>query len=65
MTHNEIIGVLRKQGSVRMRSEPLDVEIADRLDRYRDALIRIAKHDRYGISPEMQSIVKTAQQALK
>jgi hypothetical protein len=40
MTHDEIIGVLRKQGSVRLRSEPFDAEIADRLDRYRELLLR-------------------------
>jgi hypothetical protein len=64
MTHDQMIAALR--GLDWPIFDPEDHHaIADRLDRYRDALIRIVKHDRYGISPEMQIVVKAAREALK
>jgi plasmid maintenance system antidote protein VapI len=63
VTHDDITEVLRARFvfPIHFQCE----EAADRLDRYREALTAIIGHDRYGISPEMQTIVKVARGALK
>jgi hypothetical protein len=62
MTHDEMTAALR--GPDRLDAED-HYEVADRLDRYREALVRITKHDRYGISYELQDVVKIAKEVLR